>query len=141
MKKSRSLPRILIVEDSVTFQEIYLEILGADYSVTIVDDKHTALAQLRTHLFDVALIDMRLREGDGDNTDGLDIAAFVRAHCPATAMILKSGFVTVADASSYRERIERLNFFAVLDKTEEGQIQVLRETVARAVAARLDKLG
>ena len=132
--KPKARPRILIVEDSITFQEIYQEILGADYAVTIAEDKQSAEAQLRTHPFDVALIDMRLREGDSDNTDGLDIAAFVRTHCPTTVMILKSGFVTVAEASGFRERIESLGFFAVLDKTEEGQIQVLRETVARAVA-------
>ena len=123
---------VLVVEDNPAYQELYEEVLEAQYDVTVTNSKEDARHLLRTKRFDVAIIDMRLRDDEPENVDGLDIAELIRDLNQSTAMILKSGFPT-DEKTEVASRMEKLNFVAVLDKSAKGQVQKLTEAVARSI--------
>jgi ActR/RegA family two-component response regulator len=93
------------------------------------------LAVLRNQSFDIALVDMRLKADERGNTDGLDVAQFIRDMGYSTQIILKSGFPT--ETSEIEKKLEILKLFAVLDKAAEGQVRQLSETVAQAAAKQM----
>jgi len=121
-------PRVLVVEDSESYQELYAEIL-ADFDVTIVGSKEAALA-IADQLFDVAVIDMRLKE-IRDNVEGLDVAEHLRLVAPSTKVILKSGYPL--QTAEIAERIKQLNLDGVLDKSADYQARTLRDAIRKAM--------
>lgn len=125
--------RILIVEDSPAYQEMYQEMLEIEYDTLVVDNKIDAQRLLRQQTFDIAIIDMRLKEDEPDNIDGLDVAELIRDLDLRTAMIMKSGFPT-DERNEVVSRMRNLNFTAVLDKSAEEQIKELLNAVHRAIA-------
>src|SRR3989304_3770105 len=98
-------PRVLVVEDSKSYRELYSEILSDDFDVTIVGSKEEALA-IADQLFDVAVIDMRFKEVR-DNVEGLDVAEHLRLVAPSTRGILKT--TDLRQAAEIAERIKQLN--------------------------------
>src|SRR5512137_2834916 len=84
---------VLVVEDDLSYQELYEEILADDYELVIVASAEEAKAALRQRRFDVAVVDMRLRQARG-NVDGLDVLEFACALGAPPKLILKSGFPT-----------------------------------------------
>ncbi len=133
MSETTTRHSILIVEDSLAYQELYEEVFEDDYEVTIVDNKIDATRLLRERQFDLALIDMRLKENEPENVDGLDVAELIRDLDLPMAMILKSGFPT-DESKRVVTRMEKLNFFAVMDKSASNQAQKLITAVAKAVS-------
>lgn len=130
MSNTNQKTKILVVEDNPSFQEIYEEILGTDYHLEIVESKEKATEFLRNQMPDIALIDMRLKADERGNTDGLEIAQFVRDLGYKTILILKSGFPT--ETSEITARIEKLDVFKVLDKNAEDQLKQLISAVTEA---------
>jgi DNA-binding NtrC family response regulator len=63
------------------------------YQVDIATGRDEALAAVGRKAFDVALVDIRL--GDGD---GFDVLAHCRQHCPATSVIMITGYGSVEAA-------------------------------------------
>jgi CheY-like chemotaxis protein len=124
--------RVLVVEDEMSFQELYEDLLSSLYDISIVGSKEEAIARLRQQSFDVALIDMRLQGGKIRDTDGLDVADFIRDMNFSTAIILNSGFPT--QTPEIEERMKRLHVTAVLDKSLESPSQQFLDAVARGVA-------
>lgn len=124
-----TLPRLLIVEDNLDYQELYQDVLAEEYALSFAADKESALALLATQRFDVALVDVRLREQETENRDGLLVAEAIRAQGHPTAILLKSGFPL---ESQLAPRIEALHLFAVLDKSAAGQLRELRALLAQA---------
>jgi CheY-like chemotaxis protein len=122
-------PRVLVVEDSESYQELYTEILSDDFDVTIVGSKEEALA-LADQLFDVAVIDMRLKEVR-DNVEGLDVAEHLRWVASSTRVILKSGYPL--QTAEIAERIKQLNPDGVLDKSADNQAKTLRDAIWKAL--------
>jgi CheY-like chemotaxis protein len=122
--------RILIVEDNPSFQEIYEEILGANYHLEIVDDKEKAVSFLRGQIPDVAIIDMRLKSDERGNVDGLEIGQFIRDLGYKTIVILKSGFPT--ESQEITTRIKKLGIFRVLDKNADDQLNQLINAISDA---------
>src|SRR3989304_8703475 len=122
-------PRVLVVEDSKSYRELYTEILSDDFDVTIVGSKEEALA-IADQLFDVAIIDMRLKEVR-DNVEGLDGAEPLRLVASSTRVILKSGYPL--QTAEIAERIKQLNLDGVLDKSADNQAKTLRDAVWKAM--------
>jgi DNA-binding NtrC family response regulator len=121
---------VLVVEDELSYRELYEEILADEYDLVIVASAEEAKAALRQRHFDVAVVDMRLKQVR-DNVDGLDVLEFARALGVSTKLILKSGFPT--QTVEIEARLNRLHPFAVLDKSADNQAEQLLQLVARAV--------
>ncbi|MBN1888362.1 MAG: hypothetical protein JW850_10240 [Thermoflexales bacterium] len=121
---------VLVVEDDLSYQELYAEMLAGEYELVIVTSAEEARGALRQRRFDVAVVDMRLKQVR-DNVDGLDVLEFARALGIPTRFILKSGFPT--QTADIEARLSRLQPFAVLDKSADKQAEQLLRLVAQAV--------
>jgi CheY-like chemotaxis protein len=126
-------PKVLIVEDSPIFRDLYVETLTDDYDLVVAVSKELAIAILREQIFAVALVDMRLQDSERDNHDGLEVAQFIRDMGVRTAIVLKSGFPM--QTPDIAERIKQLGIHAVLDKSAGNQVRQLREAIAGAIAS------
>lgn len=124
--------RMLVVEDELSYQELYADILSAHYELTMVSSKEAAMSSLRKQSFDIALVDMRLKANERGNIDGIDVIEFIRALNIPTVVILNSGFPT--QTPEITARLKKLDVFAVLDKSADGQVEKLTETIAQALA-------
>lgn len=58
-------PRLLLVEDDAKLGPIMSEVLGAEWRVTLAPDLAVAKQQALATVFDVAVVDRRLPDGDG----------------------------------------------------------------------------
>jgi two-component system, NtrC family, sensor histidine kinase HydH len=93
MKKSPDRPRILVVDDNEALVENLAEILhGAGYSVRGASTCAAALPLAREG-FDVALVDLRLPDGDGTA-----LAPQLKEVSPDGEVVLLTGFATLESA-------------------------------------------
>ena len=91
--------RVLIIDDSheaVTVLVVLLE--SAGYDVISVYDGREALATLRTHAFDLAILD-----NDMPNLGGIETLTELRDFLPNLPVIVCSGAVTERETTRYRE--------------------------------------
>jgi signal transduction histidine kinase len=85
---------VLIVDDDDALAENMAEIVQSlDARTMIAPDRRTALALAAEHDFDVALIDVRLPDGDG-----LSLLDPLRAHCPFLQPVMVTGDAAVEGA-------------------------------------------
>ena len=87
--------RILVVDDLRDWRTTLGGLFeDAGYDVRVADSSARALELLRTDRFDLAVLDMRLDETDEGNTEGLDLAAEIKRHWPATKVVMITGYGT-----------------------------------------------
>ncbi|HVZ72883.1 MAG TPA: ATP-binding protein [Polyangia bacterium] len=87
-------PSVLIVDDDDALAENIAEIVQTlDVDTRIAPDRHTALGLAAEHDFDVALVDVRLPDGDG-----LSLLAPLRERCPFVQSVMVTGDATVEGA-------------------------------------------
>ena len=87
--------KILVVDDLLDWRATLSGLLeDAGYDVQVAESSITALALLKTDQFDLAVLDMRLDETDESNTEGLDLAAEIKQHWPATKVVMITGYGT-----------------------------------------------
>jgi DNA-binding response OmpR family regulator len=82
--------RILVVDDEkgiIFGLRQYFAQQG--YPVDCATSSEEALEHLAANQYGVAIIDVELRGGDS-SSDGLNLAAFIRSHAPATVVIILS---------------------------------------------------
>jgi signal transduction histidine kinase/DNA-binding response OmpR family regulator len=85
---------VLIVDDDEALAENVAEIVAAlGAETTIARDRRAALALAATRDFDVALIDVRLPDGDG-----MSLLEPLRARSPFTQLVLVTGNATIEGA-------------------------------------------
>lgn len=121
-------PSVLVVEDDLSWQMIYQEILEEQgYQVQLASSTAEARSMLKARVFAVAIIDLRLVDQDPKNIGGLQVVKLLWDQQAPTRTIVKSGYLT----ETVREQLEEFGVFAVLDK--EGSVRQLTELVARAV--------
>ncbi len=95
------LPRALVVEDDLAWQQILVELLAdAGFQVDVAADAGTALARLRAVPHRLAVVDLSLAAVDHRNRQGLDVLTAVQTHDPGCTTILLTGFATVELAVS-----------------------------------------
>lgn len=91
MKNTRSQPRLLLVDDDRHLLESMGEWLGGmGLHVQLADSCQSAKELLRQFPFELALVDLRLQDGDG-----FDILNCCTKEFPSTSVILMTGYGTV----------------------------------------------
>lgn len=98
--ETKSSGRILIVDDMPVWRTILPDILGEQYEVTTSSNYDEARQMLSTDSFDVAIIDIRLEDGDRFNVDGLKLLKYIKETQPRTGVIILTGY-----ADSFRHEI------------------------------------
>lgn len=127
-------PTILVVEDTLIWQELFGEpLLFKGYRVQTARSLAEAQQILARQSFDMAIVDIRLSETDTENMDGLLVMKAIRDAGDPTSIAVVSGYSTVKitrDAfKKYQvmDVIEKDKFddLAFLDLVEKG-IQLAR---------------
>jgi two-component system sensor histidine kinase HydH len=86
-------PRVLVVDDNAAFLDNLQELLGDEgYEVGIADSCRAARERAKGG-FDVALVDLRLPDGDGTA-----LAAELKQELPESEVVLLTGFATLETA-------------------------------------------
>ncbi len=86
-------PRVLVVDDNAAFLDNLQELLGDEgYEVGIADSCRAARERAKSG-FDVALVDLRLPDGDGTA-----LAAELKQQLPESEVVLLTGFATLETA-------------------------------------------
>ncbi len=86
-------PRVLVVDDNAAFLDNLGELLGdAGYEVRVADNCRTARERAMAG-FDVALVDLRLPDGDGTA-----LAGELKQSLPESEVVLLTGFATLETA-------------------------------------------
>lgn len=86
--------RVLLIEDSLLIREAVAELVeldGCAYVAAVADSEAAAIGELRSHAFDVVIVDLKLREGSGfgvlrmlqDSKPGLLVIVFTNYATPA----------------------------------------------------------
>lgn len=103
---SRQHDRILVVDDDPGMRRAIERILAPSYSVESVAGAPEALACLERSEFDLALVDVRLKDGDG-----YTLCHAIRAHWPETDVILITGSISEPDEKLFRSLEEGAFYF------------------------------
>lgn len=98
--------KILVVDDEPGMRRAIRRILEADNDVTAAAGMKEALQRLQDEPFEVALVDIRL--GDGD---GYSLCQEIRRRRPGTDVILITGSVSQPDEKLYRSLEEDAFYF------------------------------
>jgi phosphoserine phosphatase RsbU/P len=103
---SRQHDRILVVDDDPGMRRAIERILIPSYTVESVSGATEALACLERSEFDLALVDVRLKEGDG-----YSLCHAIRAGWPETDVILITGSISEPDEKLFRSLEEGAFYF------------------------------
>jgi DNA-binding NtrC family response regulator len=97
------------------------------YQLDTAASRAEAIAAVGRKNYDVALVDIRLSDGDG-----FDVLAWCRQHCPATAVIMVTGYGTV-DAAVEAIRAGAFDFLTKPLIDEELEMAIQRAVTQREV--------
>ena len=104
--------RILLVDDHPLVRERLAEILNREADLTVcgeAEDRHEAIAAIRTKRPDLVIVDLTLK-----NSDGLELIKDIRARWPKVRMLV----VSMHDESLYAERVIRADALGYITKQE-----------------------
>lgn len=97
-------PRVLVVEDDPSWQDIYRERLGdAGCEIQVVESLAAAQDALNRYFFHVAVIDIRLKDGNQANRDGMRVLHRIWQLDEGTLAVVGSGYVEVDMYSEFRK--------------------------------------
>lgn len=97
-----SKPRVLIVEDNVSWQDNYREALSDDYTVVTAGALLEAEDALDRQSFHVAVVDLNLSD-DPNNRDGITVIRRLWELAEDTIVIVGSGYVEASMFNEFRE--------------------------------------
>jgi len=86
--------KILLIDDDLLFGEsLSLELRDAGYIVSYLAEPSKSFTEEFNEIFDIALIDLRLK-----NQSGLNLIEDLKEHSPNCHIIMMTGFGTIASA-------------------------------------------
>lgn len=98
--------RILVVDDEPGLRRALVRILSPDHEVVAVGGVTEALERLEAEEFDLALVDIRLADGNGYH-----LCQSIRSLRPQTDVILMTGSISEPDEKLYRALEEGAFYF------------------------------
>ena len=122
--------RILVVDDDPGMRRAIERILAPTYSVESVAGASEAMDCLERSEFDLALVDVRLKEGDG-----YTLCHAIRARWPETDVILITGSISEPDEKLFRS-LEEGAFYFLFKPFDR---RVLRALVERCLRLQQEK--
>jgi len=115
-------PEVLIVEDTKHWQEIFVEIMiSQGFQVEIASSYLDAKQVLQRNSFEMAIIDIRLSEGDSFNIGGMKLLEDIR-NVPGntTNVVIVSGYATV---ELVRDAFKKFNVVDFIEKNTFEEVQ------------------
>ena len=139
--------RVLVVEDMKNWRELLVRILSPEYDVTAVDsfEKAKEAIAVQTDSFHVAILDIRLKDDDSNNRQGLEIARLLKFMGEYTKTIILTGYPTI---ETVKEAITDCSVYEYLEKVpEDGEkefdpdefCQIVRKAASKASQLNLNR--
>jgi phosphoserine phosphatase RsbU/P len=125
--------RILVVDDDPGLRRALERILAPAYPVESVAGAGEALARLEEVEFDLSLVDVRLKDGDG-----YSLCQAIRARRPQTDVILITGSISEPDEKLFRS-LEEGAFYFLFKPFDRRVLLALVERCLRLQRERLTK--
>jgi phosphoserine phosphatase RsbU/P len=125
--------RILVVDDDPGMRRALERILAPAYPVESVAGSSEALARLKEAEFDLALLDVRLKDGDG-----YSLCQAIRSRRPHTDVILITGSISEPDEKLFRS-LEEGAFYFLFKPFDRRVLLALVERCLRLQRERLTK--
>ena len=125
--------RILVVDDDPGLRRALERILAPAYPVESVAGVGEALARLKAAEFDLALVDVRLKDGDG-----YSLCQEIRSRRPQTDVILITGSISEPDEKLFRS-LEEGAFYFLFKPFDRRVLLALVERCLRLQRERLTK--
>jgi CheY-like chemotaxis protein len=113
--------KILVVDDIEDWRVTIKGMLeDADYEVEVAASSEEALDKLERHIFDLAILDMRLDETDEDNREGLRIIAkVIKDKYSNTKTIILTGYADQDSVQAMQPAVDGIPLISLhLEKTE-----------------------
>lgn len=129
--------RVLIVEDRLDFQNIFIKIINRlkfEYKVATSFSESQEL--LRKFSFHIALIDLSLDNKDTNNRDGFKVLDLIKKLNEGTESIILTAYGKPRDAD--RIIFERYNLFGFIDKSDMDASEVTTRIKDAAEKAKLE---
>ncbi|HSN88905.1 MAG TPA: SpoIIE family protein phosphatase, partial [Thermoanaerobaculia bacterium] len=127
------LDRILIVDDDAGLRRTLERILTPDYPVESVEGATEAMDLLKREEFALALVDVRLKDGDG-----YSLCQEIRRQRPDTDVILITGSISAPDEQLFRS-LEEGAFYFLFKPFDRRVLLALVERCLRLKRERLTK--
>jgi phosphoserine phosphatase RsbU/P len=127
------LDRILIVDDDAGLRRTLERILTPDYPVESVEGATEAMERLKDEEYDLALVDVRLKDGDG-----YSLCQEIRRQRPDTDVILITGSISEPDEKLFRS-LEEGAFYFLFKPFDRRVLLALVERCLRLKRERLAK--
>lgn len=125
--------RILVVDDDAGLRRTLERILQPTYRVETVDGAAVALERLEGQAFNLALVDVRLNDGDG-----YSLCKTIRERWPQTDVILITGSISEPDEKLFRS-LEEGAFYFLFKPFERRVLLALVERCLRLQSERITK--
>ena len=127
------LDRILIVDDDAGLRRTLERILTPDYPVESVEGAAEAMERMKSEEYDLALVDVRLKDGDG-----YSLCQEIRKRRPDTDVILITGSISEPDEKLFRS-LEEGAFYFLFKPFDRRVLLALVERCLRLKRERLTK--
>jgi DNA-binding NtrC family response regulator len=137
-------PLLLILEDLSNWQDTLRRLADENvYQIFVVDSLEKAVALLKHNGFDVAIVDVRLDEGNVNNIDGISFLSELEKYYDdfCTHVIMLSGHATIAHTTNALTRPNQMvtNFFLKQEIDNNQLIDALAHAVRITQAERLGR--
>lgn len=116
--------KILVIDDEREVGTFFRHLLKEKYEVTVVNSSREAMAAIEESVFDLALVDLKLPDGDG-----IALLRAIKEKNPGSEVIIMTGYSTVNTAV---EAI-KLGAFDYIEKPFE-EIEALEKLIEEALA-------
>ncbi len=90
---------ILIIDDMRSWQQFYKELFSTEYVVKTISYFDEALAFIKNHKFDLAILDIHLDFGNCDNVDGLRLIKIIRDLDDKIPIVIVTGYPEYSNCS------------------------------------------
>ena len=84
--------KILIVDDQLNWREVFTAILGEEYDLKTAESYSVAEAFVSEEAFDVAILDIRLRDENVFDATGISLAQRIKTLQPHTRIVVVTGY-------------------------------------------------
>ncbi len=134
--------KVLIVEDEATWRKLYQKVLEKEgYQVWTADSLPEALDLLDRHFFHVAVVDIRLIDGQPGNQDGIEVVRRISQAEEGTRAVIITAFGTI---QMTRDAFKEYHVFEFMEKQTHDQArfcQMVEQAVEEARSQVMDRRG
>lgn len=132
--------KVLIVEDEATWRKLYQRVLEKEgYQVWTASSLPEALDLLNRHFFHVAVVDIRLVDGQPGNQDGIEVVKRISQADEGTRAIIITAFGTI---QMTRDAFKEYHAFEFMEKQTHDQARfcrVIEQAVEEARSQVIDR--